>query len=82
MYLKRDGTRVENLPELSDYAQDDPDMGVETVYIVELYDEHFHLIGRLENGNVYPSETQRRFYLLRHPEADHINIKKVYRRVV
>ena len=27
MYLKRDGTQVENLPALSDYAEDDPDMG-------------------------------------------------------
>lgn len=82
MYLKRDGMQVENLPTLSDYVEDDPDMGVETVYLVELYDEHCHLLGRLENGNAYPSETQRRFYLLKYPEADHINIKKVYRRVM
>lgn len=34
MYLKRDGTRVENLPVLADYVEDDPAMGVETSYIV------------------------------------------------
>ena len=27
MYLKRDGTRVEHLPVLDDYAKDDPNMG-------------------------------------------------------
>ena len=80
--MNSDGTQVENLPELSDYVEDDPDIGVETVYLVELYDEYCHLIGRLENGNAYPSETQCRFYLLKYPEADHINIKKVYRRVM
>lgn len=82
MYLKRDGTRVENLPALADYAKDDPDMGVETAYLVELYDEHHHLIDLLENGNAYPNETQRRFYLLKHPEAEYISVKRVYRRVM
>lgn len=38
MYLKRDGTRVEHLPVLDDYAKDDPNMGVETAYFVELFD--------------------------------------------
>lgn len=64
MYLKRDGTRVEHLPVLDDYAKDDPNMGVETAYFVELFDENHHLLGRLENGNTYPNESQRRFYLL------------------
>ena len=72
MYLKRDGTRVEHLPVLDDYAKDDPNMGVETAYFVEL--------GRLENGNTYPNESQRRFYLLKHPEATFISVKRVYRR--
>ena len=60
MYLKRDGTRVEHLPVLDDYAKDDPNMGVETAYFVELFDENHHLLGRLENGNTYPNESQRR----------------------
>ena len=38
MYLKRDGTRIEHLPALDDYAKDDPNMGVETAYFVELFD--------------------------------------------
>lgn len=80
MYLKRDGTQVENLPALADYVKDDPDMGVETAYLVELYDEHHHLIDMLENGNAYPNATQRRFYLLKHPEAEYISVKRVYRR--
>lgn len=80
MYLKRDGTRVENLPVLADYAEDDPTMGVETSYIVELYDERYNLLHRIENGDAYPSETQRRFYLLKHPEAAFISVKRVYRR--
>lgn len=66
MYLKRDGTQVEHLPVLDDYAKDDPNMGVETAYFVELFDENHHLLGRLENGNTYPNESQRRFYLLKH----------------
>ena len=80
MYLKRDGTRVENLPVLADYAEDDPTMGVEMSYIVELYDERHNLLDRIENGGTYPSETQRRFYLLKHPEAEYISVKRVYRR--
>lgn len=80
MYLKRDGTRVENLPALDDYAKDDPNMGVETAYFVELFDENHHLLGHLENGNTYPNESQRRFYLLKHPEATFISVKRVYRR--
>ena len=48
MYLKRDGTQVEHLPVLDDYAKDDPNMGVETAYFVELFDENHHLLGRLE----------------------------------
>lgn len=81
MYLKRDGTQVKNLPVLDDYVQDDPQMGVETVYIVEFYSENHKLIDRLENGNAYPNESQRRFYLLKCPEAEYITIKRVYRRV-
>ncbi|MFR5990214.1 MAG: hypothetical protein ACLUGP_07465 [Faecalibacterium prausnitzii] len=42
MYLKRDGTRVEHLPVPDDYAKDDPNMGVETAYFVELFDENHH----------------------------------------
>lgn len=80
MYLKRDGTWVEHLPVLDDYAKDDPNMGVETAYFVELFDENHHLLGRLENGNTYPNESQRRFYLLKHPEATFISVKRVYRR--
>lgn len=82
MYLKRDGTRVENLPVLADYAEDDPAMGVETSYIVELYDERHNLLDRIENGDAYPSDTQRRFYLLKHPEAEYISVKRVYRRAM
>ena len=81
MYLKKDGTQVEHLPVLDDYAKDDPNMGVETAYFVELFDENHHLLGRLENGNTYPNESQRRFYLLKHPEAVFIGVKRVYRRV-
>lgn len=67
-------------PVLDDYAKDDPNMGVETAYFVELFDENHHLLGRLENGNTYPNESQRRFYLLKHPEATFISVKRVYRR--
>ena len=74
MYLKRDGTRVKNLPVLADY--------VETSYIVELYDERHNLLDRIENGGTYPSETQRRFYLLKHSEAEYISVKRVYRRTM
>lgn len=80
MYLKRDGTQVENLPDLDDYVKDDPNMDVETVYFVELYDENHQLLCYLENGNSYPNESQRRFYLLKHPEAEFISVKRVYRR--
>lgn len=52
----------------------------ETAYFVELFDENHHLLGRLENGNTYPNESQRRFYLLKHPEAAFISVKRVYRR--
>ena len=55
-------------------------MGVETAYFVELFDESHHLLGHLENGNTYPNESQRRFYLLKHPEATFISVKRVYRR--
>lgn len=82
MYLKRDGTRVGNLPVLADYVEDDPNMGVEMSYIVELYDERHNLLDRIENGGTYPSETQRRFYLLKHPEAEYISVKRVYRRAM
>lgn len=82
MYLKRDGARVENLTVLADYVKDDPAMGVETSYIVELYDERHNLLDRIENGGAYPSETQRRFYLLKHPEAEYISVKRVYRRAM
>lgn len=82
MYLKRDGTRVENLPVLADFVEDDPAMGVETSYIVELYDERHNLLDRVENGDAYPSVTQRRFYLLKHPEAEYISVKRVYRRAM
>ena len=86
MYLKRDGTRVEHLPVLDDYAKDDPNMGVETAYFVELFDENHHLLGRLERlvhkdaAGDDPNESQRRFYLLKHPEAAFISVKRVYRR--
>ena len=80
MYLKRDGTQVENLPDLDDYVKDDPDMVVETAYIVELYDGNHQLLCHLESGDTYPNEKQRRFYLLKHPEAEFISVKRVYRR--
>lgn len=80
MYLKKDGTKVENLPDLDDYIKDDPDMVVETFYIVELYDGNNRLLDRIENGNTYPNESQRRFYLLKSPEAEFISVKRVYRR--
>lgn len=82
MYLKKDGTKVDNLPDLDDYVKDDPDMVVETSYIVELYDERHNLLDRIENGDAYPSETQRRFYLLKHPKAEYISVKRVYRRAM
>lgn len=80
MYLKRDGTQVEHLPVLDDYAKDDQNMGVESAYFVELFDENHHLLRCLENGNAYPNENQRRFYLLKYPEAAFISVKRVYRR--
>lgn len=82
MYLKKDGTNADNLPDLDDYVKDDPDMVVETSYIVELYDERHNLLDRIENGDAYPSGTQRRFYLLKHPEAEYISVKRVYRRAM
>ena len=82
MYLKRDGTQVERLPVLDDYAKDDPEMAVETVFIVELYDENDLLLGRFENGSSYPNNSQQRFYLLKYPEAAYISVKRVYRRTI
>lgn len=56
MYLKRDGTRVEHLPVLDDYAKDDPNMGVETAYFVELFDENHHLLAASKTGT--PTRTR------------------------
>ena len=80
MYLKRDGSEVENLPDLEDYVKDDPEMKVETVYFVELYNGKYEMIGRIEHGNRYPYDNERRFYLLKEPEAEYITVKRMYRR--
>jgi len=79
MYLKKDGTKVDNLPDLDDYVKDDPDMVVEMSYIVELYGRNNHLLECIEHGNTYPNESKRRFYLLKNPEAEFISVKRVYR---